>query len=49
MRTFQAIQTLRNGQRGEENNNFVTYRYVYLEGEGYLDNNYVKQTQTLRT
>ena len=28
-----AIQKLRNGQRGEEVDDFVRYRYVYFEGE----------------
>ena len=37
-----AIQKLRNIQRGEVVNNFVTYRYVYFEGEGgILQINYV--------
>ena len=37
-----AVQKLRNGQRGEGNDDFVTYRYVYLWGEGgILWNNYV--------
>ena len=29
-----AIQKLRNGQKGEGVDDFVTYRYVYFEGEG---------------
>ena len=29
-----AVQKLRNGQRGERVNDFVTYRYAYFEGEG---------------
>ena len=28
-----AIQKLRNGQKGEEVDDFVTYRYVYFEEE----------------
>ena len=31
---FGAIQKLRNGQRGEGVDDFVTYRYVNFEGEG---------------
>ena len=29
-----TIQKLRNDQRGEGVDDFVTYRYVYFEGEG---------------
>ena len=36
-----ANHKLRNGQRGEWIGNFVTYRYVYFEVEGDLQNNYV--------
>ena len=37
-----AIQKLRNGQKEEGVNDFVTYRYVYFEGKGdILRNNYV--------
>ena len=31
-----AVQKLRNGQRGEGVDDFVTYRYVYVEGEGVI-------------
>ena len=29
-----AVRKLRNGQRGEVVDDFVTYRHVYFEGEG---------------
>ena len=39
---YGAIQKLLNGQRGEGVDDFVTYRYVYFEGEGgILWNSYV--------
>ena len=31
---FGAVQKLRKGQRREGVSHFVTYRYVYFEGEG---------------
>ena len=31
---YGAVKKLRNGQRGEGVDDFVTYRYVYLRGRG---------------
>ena len=43
MSSIGAIQKLRNVQRGEGVDDFVTYSYVYFEGEGRVicDNSYV--------
>ena len=44
-----AIQKLRNGQKGEGVDDFVTYRYVYFEEEGILPNSCVTAFANLRT
>ena len=45
-----AIQKLRNSQRGEGVDDFVTYRYVYFEEEGgILQHSYVMASVKLRT
>ena len=36
MPSLGTIQKLRNAQRGEGVDDFVTYRYVYFEGEGVI-------------
>ena len=45
-----TVQKLRNGQRGEGVDDFVTYRYVYLRGRGVFHEVFTyQQIEHLRT